>query len=390
MKKYIYSLVILSSLLFPGAVDAQTRVQGTLIDMGVGNAVRVYGRSNTALNNVLFGNINITLSFPTQGAGNPTNAQITVNPLIPNLSVTAEPSNPIIANGRAFYSYVLNDNAVTTTTTWSAGSSNPIAEFVFPNTSFFPGMRMYDISPDGGPNAQMFWYVQINGPGDVTDYTNMFYGVPERLPLNTAGADSSWVPLQPATIIPVRFVSFSAVKENNNALLTWKVDNEDAGTDRYEVERSINAVDFVKIATLPAKNNGSSSNSYTSTDLNLSSLTLNANGVIYYRVKQIDKDGRFVYTDIKNIRLSGVKGFNAAIFPNPVKDFATLNIDLVTAADITVSINDAAGKILQNITLKGAIGGNTNRINMARYAAGTYQVKVFVGTEMKTLSVIKQ
>lgn len=390
MKKYIYSSVILLSLLSTVSVNSQTRVQGTLVDMGVGNAVRVYGRPNQALNNVLFGNINVTISVPSQGASNPTNAQIIVNTLIPNLSVTAEPSNPTIQGGRAFYSFIFNDNAVTTTTTWPANSSSPIAEFVFPNNSFFPGMRMYDLSPSGGPNGQMYWYVQVNGSGDITDYTNMFYGVPVLLPLNTGGADSSWVPLQPATIIPVKFVSFTAVKNNNDALLTWKVDNEDAGTDKYEIERSVNAVDFVKTATVPAKNNGLSSNTYSSTDLNLSSLVLNANGVIYYRIKQIDKDGRFVYTEIRNIKLSGIKGFNASIFPNPVKDVATLNVDMNAAEDVMVIVSDAAGKELQKLVIHAAAGGNTRRIAMGNYAAGTYLIKVATGVEQKTLSVVKQ
>jgi hypothetical protein len=389
MKKYIYSSIFAVSVLAGLTANGQARVQGTLVDMS-GNAVRVYGKPSATLTNVLFGNINITLSIPNQGASNPTNAQITVTSLIPNLSVTAEPSNPTIANGRAFYSYVLNDNAVTTTTTWSAGSSGPIAEFTFPTNSYFPGMRLYDISPSGGPNGQMFWYVQINGPGDVTDYTTMFYGTAALPALNTGGTDSSWVPLQPASIIPVKFVSFTVTKNNNDAVLNWKVDNEDARTDKYEVERSFNGVDFTKIVTVPAKANGQSNNSYDLTDANLAALVQNSNGIIYYRVKQLDKDGRATYTEIRNIRLNGVKGgFTAAVFPNPVKDVATLNVDLTAASDVFISVTDASGKVIQRLQMAGAVGGNTKRINMAGLAAGTYVLKVAAGSEQKTISVLK-
>jgi Secretion system C-terminal sorting domain len=389
MKKNIFSSLFILFLFLSQTVSSQTRVQGTLVDMGVGNAVRVFGKPNVALTNTLFSNINLAISIPNQGAGNPTNAQIAVTSLIPNMSLTLEPGNPYIFNGRAFYSFVFNDNGGTTPVTWPANSSSPIAEFVFPTNAYFPGMRLYDV-PSGGPNSQMYWYVQIIGVGgDVTNYNTMFYGTAGLPPVNTASVDSSWVPLQPISIIPVKFVSFTATKNNNDAVLAWKVDNEDNRTDKYEIERSVNAIDFTKIATVAAKANGQASNSYELTDANLAALVQNANGAIYYRIKQLDKDGRFVYTEIRNIRLSGKSGFSAAVFPNPVKDVATLNVDLSVAADILVYITDAAGKEVQKLTINGAVGGNTKRINMSNLAKGTYVMKVTTGTEVKTLSIVK-
>ncbi|MBL0145852.1 MAG: T9SS type A sorting domain-containing protein [Chitinophagaceae bacterium] len=355
-----------------------------------GTTVRVYGKPDVAFNNILFRNINIAISIPDQGVGNnPTNAQITVTSQIPNLSLSPEPGNPFIANGRAFYSFVFTDNGLTTTTTWAANSSNPAVDFVFPTNSYFPGMRLVDVSPSGGPNSQMYWYVEVIGPGDVTDYANMYYGSVSLPPVNTGGIDTSWVALQPISILPIKSVTFNVTKNYNDAVLTWKVENEDNSADKYEVERSINGVDFFKIATVAPKSNGLAYNNYTSTDVNIASLV--SNGLVYYRIKQVYKNGKFDYTETKYIKLSNNKGFNVSVFPNPVKDVATLNVDLNTASDVFVLVTDAAGKAIQKFTVNGVAGGNSKKLNMASLAAGTYMIKVTTASnEQKTIVVVKE
>jgi hypothetical protein len=284
----------------------------------------------------------------------------------------------------------MSDNGLTTTSTWPAGTkANLIADFTFPGNSYFPTLRLDDVSSTGGPNGQMYWYVEVIGTGDVTDYNTMFFGTVLLPPTNNSGASPSFVPLQPITVIPVKFISFTATKSNNDALLNWEVANEDANTDRYELERSLNATEFVKFATVLKNNGNASSKSYSSTDADVAGKVPSNSGIVYYRVKQVDKDGRFVYTETRNIKFIGVKGFTANVFPNPVKDVANINIDLATAGDIQIIISDASGKEVKKINMNGAVGGNTKSINMNAFAAGTYQLKVIAGNENKVISVVK-
>ncbi|CAN5728493.1 hypothetical protein BH11BAC4_BH11BAC4_12990 [soil metagenome] len=393
MKKIYLSLIITFSL-FAFNAAAQT-VKGTIADKG-GSTIGIYGQSNASLNNVLFRNINITFSIADQGAGNPTNAQIVSTPAIANLDlvpVNTFGGNPYLpGNGRAYYSYIMSDNGLSTTTTWPANrKDNLIADFTFPAVSsaaYFSTLRLDDVSPNGGPNLQMYWYVEIIGPGDITDYSNMFFGTPSLPPTNNSGVSPSFVPLQPITVVPVRFTGFTVTKSTNDAILKWDVTNEDANTDRYELERSVNGVDFINFATVQKNTVNSANNSYTSTDADISGRVMNR-GIVYYRVKQVDKDGRFVYTEIRNIRFSGTKGFDVNVFPNPVKDIATVNIDLSSKAEVFIIISDATGKEMQKITLDAAVGGNTKQVNMRNYAAGTYLFKIKAGEENKVVSVVK-
>lgn len=392
MKKVLLSISVIVSLGISAAY-AQT-VKGTIADEGT-NSVGVYGEPSAALNNVLFRNINITFSIADQGVNNPTNAQITLLSGVPNLDlvpVNTFGGNPYLpGDGRAYYSYIMSDNGLTTTSTWPAGSKdNLIARFTFPTNSYFSSMRMDDVSPNGGPNQQMYWYVEVIGPGDVTDYGAMFYGTPGIPPTNNGGAAPSFVPLQPITVIPVKFISFTVSRSLNDAMLKWEVTNEDANTDRYELERSYNGVDFVNFATIAKNNNSGSVKTYTATDAGIVTRVPSNIGIVYYRIKQVDKDGRFTYTDIRNIKLAETKGFSANVFPNPVKDITTVNIDIPEAASISIMITDAGGKELKRINMEGAAGGNTKQVNMTAFASGTYMFKIKAGDENKVITVVKK
>ena len=390
MKKIVLSICFIVCLL-PFSIFSQT-VQGTVADKG-GNKIGIYGQPSTSLNAVLFRNINVTFSIADQGAGNPTNAQIILASGIPNLDlvpVSTFGGNPYVFGGRAYYSYIMSDNGLTTTSTWPAGTkANLIADFTFPINTYFPTLRLDDVSSNGGPNGQMYWYVEIIGTGDITNYNTMFFGTVLLPPTNNAGTSPSYVPLQPITVIPVKFISFTATKSNNDALLKWEVANEDANTDRYELERSFNGTDFVSFATVSKHGGNGTTANYTSTDADIAGKVPVNSGIVYYRVKQVDKDGRFVYTEIRNIKFSGIKGFAVNVFPNPVKDFATVNIDVATAGDVSIIITDAAGKEMQRVTMNAAVGGNTKKINMSAFAAGTYQFNITAGTENKIFSVVK-
>jgi len=129
-----------------------------------------------------------------------------------------------------------------------------------------------------------------------------------------------------------------------------------------------------------------SSNAYDYTDGNLSSLR--SSGVIYYRIKQLDRDGHVIYTEINKIRLDG-KSFSASIYPNPTKSTDNIEFDLLDNATVNVLIVDAAGKQVQQLQIAGVKGLNTKRINLAALSAGNYLVKVQAGVELKLLPIVK-
>jgi hypothetical protein len=224
---------------------------------------------------------------------------------------------------------------------------------------------------------------RTNTPLDVSAASagaNAFFG-----PGFNVSGDDQILPLSQVPL-PVKFLDFTATKNNNSALLSWLVENEDVNTALYEVEISTTGADFRKAATLQPLNNGRSSNSYSFTQDNLSGIR--NNGIIYFRIKQIDKDGKFVYSDIRNVRISG-RGIVFGVYPNPVKQSATVSFDLENSEKISFVLTDATGKQVWGNQLQGVKGANFTSINMAKFAAGTYNLKLQTATESKVIAVVK-
>lgn len=215
------------------------------------------------------------------------------------------------------------------------------------------------IDPGAGP--------QLYGPG-----FNIVAGV-HLLPLSNI-------------VLPIKFVGFNVTKKNDDAILSWQIENESSLTDFFEIERSMNGTDFKKLTTTKAKNNGNSSNSYEITDANLTSVR--SSGIVYYRIKQVDKDGRFILSGIRNVRLN-VKDMAVNVYPNPIKSYANLTIDLEQDASTIITINDATGKQVKNIQTQLFKGANNKKIDMANLSAGSYLLKVQTPSETKTLVIVK-
>ena len=185
--------------------------------------------------------------------------------------------------------------------------------------------------------------------------------------------------------LATKFIQFTATSLNNNALLNWTVANENSNVKMYEVERSTNnGLNFTKIFTVAAKNNGNASNTYSSTDANIKSLRTNGN--IQYRIKELDKDGRFVYSENRTIK----KEILIAVYPNPTIRTATISFELVSAQPVFMSVRDASGKTVSKIKIDGTPGVNNASIDLSRYARGNYILSIDANEEIKTFSLIKQ
>ncbi|HEX5150849.1 MAG TPA: T9SS type A sorting domain-containing protein [Parafilimonas sp.] len=189
----------------------------------------------------------------------------------------------------------------------------------------------------------------------------------------------------PDVVLASRFIQFSALLQNNNALLNWQVVNETDATGHYEVERSFNAINFKKVgAVQPRVNTGLINYSYT--DLNLSSVQ--ASGIFYYRIKQVDKDGYVSYSATKMIRVNS-KAIVLSLYPNPVKNMASLSIDVAQKTSACIVVYDLNGRQVKFMQAQLSEGQNILNMDMSRLAAGHYLLKVQTATENKTVPIIK-
>ena len=154
--------------------------------------------------------------------------------------------------------------------------------------------------------------------------------------------------------LPLRWVSFTLSNEKAQVTLNWKTENE-VNTSHFEIERSTDGTSYESIGKVAANN--STSSSYSFADQSPKT------GISYYRLKQVDADGKYVYSTI--LTVSRTTSSTITLLPNPASDF--IKISSSTTEKLSVKIYAADGKLM--ITGSYTSG---EQISISQLATGMY------------------
>lgn len=168
--------------------------------------------------------------------------------------------------------------------------------------------------------------------------------------------------------LPVTLLNFDARRLTKVKVeVKWQTLTE-INNSGFDVERRLDGeLVFGKIGFAPSKapdGNSSSTLDYNFTDAN------GFSGISYYRLKQVDKDGRFTYTHIKAVKGMGETQVSVLLYPNPNYGQFTIRLDGVKKAFDAI-ITDEAGKLLRQLKLV-----NTNNVSISGLSAGTYIIHI--------------
>lgn len=176
-------------------------------------------------------------------------------------------------------------------------------------------------------------------------------------------------------ILPISWLSFNAVKQNNDALINWTVSNEESN-DHYELLRSLNGFDFSPVATIAKNAAGNGVHDYVYTDRGITSLSV---PVIYYRLKQVDIDGRSSYSEIRKINIS-LKTDRITIYPNPVTEgFYVVMPGLLqsTQKNIKLILTSSSGQVVQTRQISSLQAANYYfDVKGVSLAGGNYYLQI--------------
>ncbi|GAA4043147.1 hypothetical protein GCM10022409_31420 [Hymenobacter glaciei] len=166
-----------------------------------------------------------------------------------------------------------------------------------------------------------------------------------------------------ANPLPVELTAFTATPASEAVRLAWTTASE-KNSARFEVERSTDGTGFERIGTVAAAGKSSSARSYGLTDAALpAALTL------YYRLRQVDIDGKFTYSPVRTIARPASAGA-LAVFPNPSRNVATLT---GATPGTLVRVFDTAGHAVFSTTTDAE--GKASVLPPAGLAAGVYVVR---------------
>lgn len=181
---------------------------------------------------------------------------------------------------------------------------------------------------------------------------------------------------QPLTPLPVELVSFTAQLRNSQVQLNWTTASE-KNNRGFEVQRSANGEQFSTVLYKEGRGTTAARTNYEAVD------SKPMPGLSYYRLKQIDTDGKVSFTPpvaIKNASL-----IEATFYPNPTNGPLTISLPQArTESAVRVSISDLMGRVVKEQTLSSA-----GEVDLSQLNAGTYIVTVGEGTQKITRKVVK-
>jgi hypothetical protein len=97
----------------------------------------------------------------------------------------------------------------------------------------------------------------------------------------------------------------------------------------------------------------------------------------YYRLKQVDKDGKYSYSQIVLLKGSKANGISiSAIYPNPAKDNVSIVFNAETVSKVHIALVDVAGKVLQQKQTTLSIGQTSYTTDISTLRAGNYLIRV--------------
>jgi hypothetical protein len=178
--------------------------------------------------------------------------------------------------------------------------------------------------------------------------------------------------------LPVKLTSFNGRMQNDNSVtLDWTSAIEE-NSFTYEVQRSVDGRHFETVGTLKAAGTSMQSINYTFDD------QLPSAGIYFYRLKQIDIDGKFEYSKIVYVNNRKGSGVVTKLFPNPTKG----EIQLIGATSADLQPNNLSIFSIAGQRIKYQVNGNIIHLDPAT-PDGVYIVRLKTAAGLQQFKVVK-
>jgi hypothetical protein len=199
---------------------------------------------------------------------------------------------------------------------------------------------------------------------------------------------SEWTVAAQDEPLPVELLTFDATRVGDAARLQWVTASE-RNSAYFEVEVSPNGRTFSAVGRVAAQVNSSQRHPYELTDPRL--LGYRAE-VVYYRLRQVDRDGQVAISPVRTLHVSAKTTFTAVAWPNPF-DGAGVQVQVRSGgeAPLELTLTDAVGRLIQHRTV--VIAPGTVQLALpetATLATGVYVLRVQQGTDQVTIRLTRQ
>jgi hypothetical protein len=184
-------------------------------------------------------------------------------------------------------------------------------------------------------------------------------------------------------VLPVELVSFTAKKSGNINTLYWQTASE-KNNSHFDIERSINGENnWTSIGTVKGNGNSVITQNYRYKDNTPFTIS-------YYRLKQVDTDGTFTYSNVVSVVDKKGKFNIASVAPNPTKEISTILFESAKNENVSVTLTDISGRIVLTQNVAATEGVNNLKINMSLLSNGLYIMNLRNNEQVLIQKILKQ
>ena len=186
-------------------------------------------------------------------------------------------------------------------------------------------------------------------------------------------------------VLPLQWIDVRVERKNDKHTISWKVADE-INVSHYLVERKLEKESGFREISNPIPSIGKIKNA---TDYSFEDVDILHTGAFYYRIKQIDIDGTFNYSN--TVKLSPTVSNAINLFPNPAIDATTITISTDRDVHVDINILDNTNKLIRVVEKNRPIEiGNTEiPIDLKGLDAGLYIINIQAGDIQVSKHLIK-
>ena len=186
------------------------------------------------------------------------------------------------------------------------------------------------------------------------------------------------------TVLPIELIYIRANAIDNQYIkVTWATASE-INTNKFEILRSTDAINFTKIGEVKAAGNSHAVKSYFFDDHDV-----NPGIIYYYMIREVDNDSHIHLTNIANAKLEKDKFELISIYPNPIIDNTVITMYSKDVMDITLIVYNDIGQLMKDEQKTLKEGLTEWNVGTEKWAKGVYYFIIKNDNKPITKQVIK-
>ncbi len=165
--------------------------------------------------------------------------------------------------------------------------------------------------------------------------------------------------------LPINGIEITAKRQGANVLVSWSTQSEQ-NSAWFDIERSYNGIDFIKIGQVQAAGYSTNVQHYQFTDANV------VKSLHFYRLKMVDANASYIFSPTIKVAVSGGKNQGFLLYPNPAISDVSVALNESTKEDLQLKVTNQLGQVVKSTRL--IKGTHLIKLDISGLPSGIYSV----------------